>query len=50
MSKLVETQKPYKYLINTLITQRKGANLSVATSSLYDSVSDQSMYVYMYPK
>jgi hypothetical protein len=37
MAKLLDSQKPYKFLINTLIIQRKGANTLVTHNNFYDS-------------
>lgn len=41
MAKLVDAQRPFKFLINTLIMQRKGANVVVVHNNFYDSVFDQ---------
>jgi hypothetical protein len=35
MEKLVVHQKPFKYLLNTLIMQRKGANVVVSQSNIW---------------
>jgi hypothetical protein len=41
MGKLIDSQKPVKFLINTLIMQRKGANVVMVHNNFYDSVFDQ---------
>jgi hypothetical protein len=45
MAKLLDSQKPYKFLINTLIIQRKGANTLVTHNNFYDSEFDHSVVV-----
>jgi hypothetical protein len=37
MAKLFEVQKPFKFLINTMIMQRKGANVAISQSNYHDS-------------
>jgi hypothetical protein len=36
MSRYMDIQKPYKYLINTIIMQRKGANAALVHNNYYD--------------
>lgn len=45
MAKLVDTQKPFKYMINTLIMQRKGANTVILHCTYNDTGFDQSCVV-----
>ncbi|XP_051912643.1 dynein light chain Tctex-type 1-like [Hippocampus zosterae] len=49
MKKLIESQKPYKYMINCLIQQKTGQGLIAASSSFWDSASDLGVTV-MWPK
>jgi hypothetical protein len=49
MEKLVATQKPFKYLINTMIMQRKGASVVVAQSNYWDTQLD-SAFTVVWPK
>ena len=45
MEKLVSAQKPFKFLINSLIMQRKGANVVVSNSNFWDTGLDSSFTV-----
>lgn len=49
MEKLVVHQKPFKYLLNTLIMQRKGANVVVSQSNIWDTGLD-SCFTAIWPK
>lgn len=49
MAKLVEFQRPFKYLINCLIMQRKGASTVIANSNYWDTGFDQG-FVVVWPK
>lgn len=49
MAKLVDTQKPFKFLVNTMIMQRKGANVVIVHSSYLDTTFDQ-YYVVGWPR
>ena len=40
MTKLIDSQKPFKFLINTMIMQRKGANVITVHNNYSDSVFD----------
>lgn len=45
MEKLVMAQKPFKFLVNCLIMQRKGANVVVSNSNYWDTGLDSSFTV-----
>lgn len=49
VEKLVQQQKPYKYLVNTMIMQRKGANVVVSQSNIWDTGLD-SHFTMAWPK
>jgi methylmalonyl-CoA mutase N-terminal domain/subunit len=49
MAKLIDMQRPFKYAINTMIMQRKGANVAVSHNNFWDSAFDQSIMV-IWPK
>jgi hypothetical protein len=49
MEKLVSTQKPFKYLINSMIMQRKGASVVIAQSNYWDTGLD-SAFTALWPK
>jgi hypothetical protein len=49
MEKLVATQKPFKYLLNTMIMQRKGASVVIAQSNYWDTQLD-SAFTVVWPK
>lgn len=49
MAKLVDSQKPFKFIINTLIMQRKGANVMVVHHNHHDTDFDSNMVV-IWPK
>ncbi len=49
MQKLVECQKPFKYLINTMIMQRKGAHVVISQSNYWDTGLD-SYFTVIWPK
>lgn len=49
LEKLVSTQKPFKYLVNCLIMQRKGANVVVSQSNSWDTGLD-SCFTLIWPK
>ena len=44
MEKLVSTQKPFKYLVNCMIMQRKGASVVVSQSNSWDTGLDSGFY------
>ena len=46
---MVQQQKPYKYLVNTMIMQRKGANVVVSQSNIWDTGLD-SHFTIAWPK
>ena len=45
MEKLVEHPRPFKFLLNTLIMQRKGASVIISNSNFWDTGLDQSMVI-----
>jgi dynein light chain Tctex-type 1 len=49
MEKLVSIQKPFKYLVNCLIMQRKGASVVVSQSNSWDTGLD-SCFTLIWPK
>lgn len=49
MEKLVDHPRPFKFLLNTLIMQRKGAHVIVSNSNYWDTGLDQSMVI-IWPK
>jgi hypothetical protein len=49
MAKLVDMQRPFKFLLNTVIMQRKGANVALTHNNFWDSAFDQA-FVILYPK
>lgn len=49
MEKLVSHQKPFKYLVNCLIMQRKGVSVVVSQSNIWDTSLD-SCFTVMWPK
>ena len=49
MAKLVEMQRPFKFLINTMVMQRKGANVVATHNNYWDSTFDESVVV-IWPK
>jgi hypothetical protein len=49
IEKLAQQQKPYKYLVNTMVMQRKGANVVVAQSNIWDTGLD-SHFTLAWPK
>ena len=49
MEKLVTAQKPFKYLINCMIMQRKGANVVTANSMFWDTGVD-STFTIVWPR
>jgi Tctex-1 family len=46
---LVSKQKPYKYLIDVLISQRNGSGMNSACASIFDMQTD-GMVQYLWPK
>lgn len=49
MDRLVAVQKPFKYLVNCLIMQRKGASVVVSQSNSWDTGLD-SWFTVIWPK
>lgn len=49
MSKLVDMQRPFKFLVNTMIMQRKGASVSIVHNNYWDGTFDQNVVV-VWPK
>lgn len=49
MSKLIDYQRPFKFFINTMIMQRKGAHVAIAHNNYWDSSFDQNVMV-VWPK
>jgi hypothetical protein len=49
MYKLVEMQRPFKYLLNTMIMQRKGDNVVIEHNNYWDSAFDQNIMI-IWPK
>lgn len=49
MAKLVEMQRPFKFLVNTLVMQRKGANVVTTHNNYWDSTFDEGLVV-IWPK
>lgn len=49
MAKLVEMQRPFKFLVNTMVMQRKGANVVTTHNNYWDSTFDESVVV-IWPK
>lgn len=49
MAKLVDMQRPFKFLVNTMIMQRKGANVSIVHNNYWDGTFDQNVVV-IWPK
>jgi len=43
------TQKPFKYFVNTMIMQRKGASVVIAQSNYWDTQLD-STFTVIWPK
>lgn len=48
-AKLVDQQRPFKFLVNTLIMQRKGANVIITHNNYWDSTFDYGLVV-VWPK
>jgi len=49
MEKLVSHQKPFKYLLNCLIMQRKGTSVVISQSNIWDTGLD-SCFTVAWPK
>lgn len=49
MAKLVDMQRPFKFLVNTMIMQRKGASVSIVHNNYWDGTFDQNVVV-VWPK
>ena len=49
MSKLIEVPRPFKYFVNCMNMQRKGANTVIVNSNYWDTGFDRS-FVVMWPK
>ena len=49
MEKLVSTQKPFKYLVNCMVMQRRGTSVVISHSNTWDTGLD-SWFTVVWPK